>query len=237
MKVIFAILLIIQFIHYSQCSFFDPLRRVRSTAPPPPVLDLRQSKRVFSPVDQKQCNLCFVSSALTAFEYWSGTPLSLQYTLDCSRAKGTSPCKRGGDVNHVMVWAQTHGIPLEAANPADVTADGLCPTTMPSTVFFQLHEYGSESDVSSARLQELLWRYGPVITNMNVDTEAKELTCTKNSIHHSIAVVGYTEHYFIIKNSWGSNWKDKGYDTLPRGSHSCGFARRVWYVKMASLRT
>ena len=29
--------------------------------------------------------------------------------------------------------------------------------------------------------------------------------------HHAMGITGYTPEFFEIKNSWGSNWGDKGY--------------------------
>ena len=29
--------------------------------------------------------------------------------------------------------------------------------------------------------------------------------------HHAMGVTGYTPEFFEIKNSWGSNWGDRGY--------------------------
>jgi C1A family cysteine protease len=29
-------------------------------------------------------------------------------------------------------------------------------------------------------------------------------------------ITGYTGNYFIVKNSWGTNWGDNGYCYIPR---------------------
>ncbi|MFO0508258.1 MAG: C1 family peptidase, partial [bacterium] len=28
---------------------------------------------------------------------------------------------------------------------------------------------------------------------------------------HAVALVGYTKNHFIVRNSWGTNWGDKGF--------------------------
>jgi hypothetical protein len=33
---------------------------------------------------------------------------------------------------------------------------------------------------------------------------------------HAMLIVGYTGNFFIVKNSWGENWGDKGYCYIPK---------------------
>ncbi len=33
---------------------------------------------------------------------------------------------------------------------------------------------------------------------------------------HAMLIVGYTGNFYIIKNSWGENWGDKGYCNVPK---------------------
>lgn len=237
---------IVVFLPVALCSsFFDPAVRSLSDVSRPPLLDLRQSRRVFSPVDQGECNLCFAAAANTAFEYWAGTQLSLQHMLDCSRPAGHSACKSGGDVDRLMRWALNEGVPILTQKAPSVFADGICNTcdacdAHPSDVVFQLEDFGFEAGVSVGRLEELLWKYGPVVTNAVVAIDESvvenDLVCKRIGTRHSVSVVGYTDTHFIVKNSWGTKWANNGYVKIKKEDRTCGIRKKVWYVKYASMR-
>lgn len=57
------------------------------------------------------------------------------------------------------------------------------------------------------------------------------------SLNHGVTVVGYGEEnrqkYWLVKNSWGTDWGDSGYIKMVRGSRSrrgkCGIAMEASY--------
>jgi C1A family cysteine protease len=69
------------------------------------------------------------------------------------------------------------------------------------------------------------WRHwlatqGPILTRLNVDATWDQAALTGGVLAdyqqparggHAVAIVGYTPDYFIVRNSWGTNFGDQGY--------------------------
>lgn len=62
---------------------------------------------------------------------------------------------------------------------------------------------------------------GPILTRLSVDATWDDANDTKGVLNtykpqtarggHAVALVGYTKSAFIVRNSWGTSWGDKGY--------------------------
>lgn len=62
---------------------------------------------------------------------------------------------------------------------------------------------------------------GPILTRLNVDVSWDNATANKGILDvyhpetarggHAVALVGYTKSAFIVRNSWGTSWGDKGF--------------------------
>lgn len=50
--------------------------------------------------------------------------------------------------------------------------------------------------------------------------------CVSNSNDHAVLLVGATNEYWIVKNSWGADWGESGYIRLSPGN-TCGLCSQV----------
>lgn len=57
--------------------------------------------------------------------------------------------------------------------------------------------------------------------------------CTSDKSNHAVAIVGYTQDYWIVRNSWGTEKHENGYIRMKRGINGtngiCGINRKVYY--------
>ncbi|KPJ04353.1 Putative cysteine proteinase CG12163 [Papilio xuthus] len=96
---------------------------------------------------------------------------------------------------------------------------------------------------------EYLASHGPLSAAINSKSmqsygggidEPSDEKCSPKHLDHSVLIVGYSTYvsketgkstpYWIIKNSWGTNWGDKGYYYLVRGRNACGIASDVSFA-------
>ncbi len=61
------------------------------------------------------------------------------------------------------------------------------------------------------------------------------------NLNHAVTVVGWGEEngcpYWLVKNSWGDNWGNKGFIKMFRGNHECHIGTKCAVVTCESTGT
>jgi len=188
--------------------------------------------------DQGQCGSCWSFSATGslegAWEIATGKLISLseQQFVDCD--KEDSGCD-GGLMDSAFKFAETHALCTESSY-AYKAKHGQCKAStctigIPKggVVGFKDVSTDSEAAMMSALNQQ------PVSIAIEADKSIFQLyrsgvlsgNCGKN-LDHGVLAVGYgTEgvsgkDYWLVKNSWGETWGEKGYVKLLRGKGGAG---------------
>jgi C1A family cysteine protease len=217
----------------------------------PSSLDWRPT-HVTSPVRQGGCGGCYAIAAVGNLEYWYRQEtghleaLSIQEALDCSKKfiYKSSGCD-GGLMEDVFQTTRRKPIALASTDPFQ-RKNARCPFMVASPAV-QVLSYNTESiewgvDVEK-RLAHNVYTYGPIPVGIDSSSHIFDVyhggiihkhQCG-NSVDHAVLVVGYTPQYWIIKNSWGTDWGEDGYFRLERGVNACAINTYASYAKAVRI--
>ena len=113
--------------------------------------------------------------------------------------------------------------------------DGTCKASGGSV---DVTTYANVTKDSTSQLQAALGK-GPVSVTIEADRSVfgnyssgiiTSSTCGTN-LDHAVLAVGYGSNYFIVKNSWGTRWGEKGYVRIgfADGAGICGIQKHsLW---------
>ncbi|CAD8173139.1 unnamed protein product [Paramecium pentaurelia] len=176
--------------------------------------------------DQGNCGSCWAFSAVGAVETLltlkgvlpSNTWLSEQQLVDCDR--GTNNGCNGGFENLGISWAKKNGLTTSDKYPY-VGKQQKCQI---STGQYKPSGY----QVVSASNMYTALSYQPITVAVDASSWQYYKTgvfdkCTLKSLNHAVLATGFQEDgVWIIKNSWGTGWGEKGYIRLPAQGNPCG---------------
>ncbi|KAF7847062.1 hypothetical protein BT93_L3398 [Corymbia citriodora subsp. variegata] len=181
------------------------------------------------------CGSCWAFSAVGAVESLLAikksvfADLSEQQLVDCDKAnKG---CK-GGRMERAFDYISRHGIAYEKDYPYK-NGQGNCNETAASASVTKIDDYYSIP--VNERWIERSVSQQPV--SVAVDGDSDDFKYYKGGIFsgpcgkklsHAVLIVGYGrsdsdgKNYWLIKNSWGQQWGEKGYMRLQRSTGTYG---------------
>lgn len=216
-------------------------------APNPPVnvtVDWRKLGAVTHIKDQGQCGSCWAFSAVGNMEgqhflaKGALESLSEEEIVQCSTNGQNQGCN-GGLMDDAFDWViMNKGIDSEKDYPytSDGGSTGRCNAGKLKNV---VATFTSKVDLPNDEDQMALWleANGPISVAVDASDGWQDYDsgimsgCMGTDLDHGVLIVGAgcdkpmfgkCEPYWIVKNSWGTDWGESGYIRLERGSNQCG---------------
>jgi len=192
--------------------------------------------------NQQQCGSCWSFSTTGSVEgcHFIGTKnlvsLSEQNLMDCSYSQGNQGCD-GGLMTQAMDYIISNGgIDTESSYPY-TAQDGTCNYNAANSGS-TLTTYNNVASGDEGALQNAVYT-GP--TSVAIDASQSSFQfyssgvysdpdCSSTQLDHGVLSVGWgvdsssNQNYWIVKNSWGTDWGQQGYIWMLRGQNMCGIA-------------
>lgn len=180
--------------------------------------------------NQGQCGSCWAFSATGGLEGLSklsaGTleSFSEQQLVDCSGSFGNQACN-GGLMDNAFKYVKANGIVHEDEYPYKAVKQTCSKNSGPFKI-------GGFTDIKDCNTLATALTGRPIsvavdATNWSPYKSGVFNNC-KTSLNHGVLLVGVTDQYWKVKNSWGTSWGESGFVRLARGN-TCGICNVASY--------
>merc|ERR1719384_1714209 len=211
-------------------------------------VDWRAKGYVTEVKNQAHCGSCWAFSATGSMEgahfKSSGKLVSLseQNLVDCSRKEHNLGCMGGLMDNAFKYVIDNHGIDTEASYPYNATTGKTCKFSN-SSIGATISSFKDIPRNSEMDLQKASATVGPISVGIDAHLPSfhfyksgvyHDTKCSSVHLDHGVLVVGYGvekgKEYWLVKNSLGATWGEKGYIKMARNKkNACGVATQASY--------
>ncbi|OAY75602.1 Vignain, partial [Ananas comosus] len=202
----------------------------------PSSIDWREKGAVTLVRDQGECGSCWAFSTVAAVEGINKikagrlVALSVQELVDCDTQGANSGCRGGFMTQAFDFILRNHGLTSESDYPYQ-GVEGACETSKLSNHVATISGY---KNVTPSSEQSLLKAVAAQPVSVAIDAGGFAFQFYSKGIftgpcgsdlNHGVAVVGYgtaaapadqSNEFWIVKNSWGADWGEKGYIRMKR---------------------
>jgi len=186
---------------------------------------------VTAPKDQGNCGSCWAFSTTGSLEGLSFQldgklrSFSEQQLVDCSGSFGNQACQ-GGLMDNAFKYVKANGITLESSY-AYTAKKGTCKTGI--TADFKIGGF-----VDIKKCEDLANAIQARVISVAVDAsnwstyKGGVFNNCKTQLNHGVTLTGISSGSWVIKNSWGATWGEKGGIRLAAGN-TCGICNVASY--------
>ena len=187
--------------------------------------------------DQASCGSCWAFSACGNIEcqykktHGVFETCSEQMLVDCDYEE--SGCDGGMEVDAAK-WVKKNGGIMNGADYPYRARDQTCRKD-PSKYKIKVADVIQMRGTNEDDMRDYLLEHGPLMIAMNADPlqfyhggiiDVSVWECDPDSIDHALVLVGYGisngKKFWIVRNSWGATWGERGYFKIVRGKGACG---------------
>ncbi|XP_046647106.1 ervatamin-B-like [Daphnia pulicaria] len=210
-----------------------------------PTLDLRYDICLPEVKDQGQCGSCWAFAAVAPLEFAqckkdsTRVVLSERQLVDCDRLDGGC---NGGMYTNAWTYMQNAGGSAKQTLYSPYNARQNFCKFRSSMVGAQVSTFDFLPANNPLAMQEAMEQHGLLAVAIAVVNSFMSFrgdvyddnACDDVDVNHAVVVVGWGTlngvDYWMVRNSWGTNWGLSGYIRIKRGVNKCGIESYPAYV-------